>query len=668
MNFFQWLFDTSSFPDRWSCGDWSAFDGWLLILSDLAIFAAYSAIPISIAIFIAARKQEVLFPSLYWLFAAFIFSCGFTHLIDAIIFWQPVYRLSGVMKFITAIISGMTAVVLIRSLPQALSLAGTAQLNTQLNREIEEHRRSEAELVATSTRLELALQHSKLGDWVWDQKSDSIKLSNGATSILGLDSNTAASFDDILARIDPRDRDDLRRATDDAIKTKSGFAREFRLATGDARWASAQGLASIHQLTGSVHLVGILQDITERKQADAERDELLARERASRASAENANRLKDEFLATLSHELRTPLNAILGWSDILAEKPDPDLVAKGCQVIGRNVRVQTRLVEDLLDLSRITNGQTELERVAVDVIATLAAAVEAARITADRRHISLTTAVEADAPLIIGDQVRLDQIFSNLLSNALKFTEEGGRIHIRLTHNSDHLDISISDTGVGISTDALPIIFERFRQADSSTTRHHGGLGIGLSLVREFVEMHGGSIRAESPGVGLGTTMHLRLPIPATPPSFLPASDHVATATFNISEAPLEGSHILAVDDDPETLRLLDRLLTRAGASIVTARSAARGLEALSEETFDLLISDLGMPAVDGYEFIRQVRSLPTAQGGSIPAIAFTAFARPMDRQRALDSGYGNVLTKPVEPSDLLTAVIALSKGQPDTT
>jgi PAS domain S-box-containing protein len=399
------------------------------------------------------------------------------------------------------------------------------------------------------------------------------------------------------------------------------------------------------------------------KRAAVEREQLLEAERAARAEAERVSLMKDEFLATLSHELRTPLNAILGWSQILrSDDPGADTLAEGLAVIERNTRVQAQLIEDLLDMSRIISGKIRLDVQQVDLQDVVKAAVASVRHSADAKGIRLQVVLDPLAGPVRGDPSRLQQCFWNLLSNAIKFTPKDGRVQVSLERVNSHLEVCVVDDGQGIRPEFLPHVFERFRQADASTTRRHGGLGLGLSIVKNLIELHGGTVRAKSAGEGQGATFCIELPMmvvhapDARARRAHPRSSAVSSAS--VDHPSLEGITVLAVDDEPDARNLIRRVLEECGARVILAASAQEALERLSDDRPDMIVSDIGMPGEDGYEFIRRVRALRPEDGGRTPAAALTAFARSEDRTRALRAGYQTHVAKPVEPTEL-TAVVA---------
>ncbi|PSB30260.1 response regulator [Stenomitos frigidus] len=398
----------------------------------------------------------------------------------------------------------------------------------------------------------------------------------------------------------------------------------------------------------------LFKDISERKLAEQEREQLLAQEQAARAEAERANRIKDEFLAVLSHELRSPLNPILGWTKLLqTRKFDEARTAEALATIERNARLQTQLIDDLLDVAKILRGKLSMETTPIDLVFVVESAIDTVRTAAISKTILLHP-VLPQIGRVSGDSARLQQVVWNLLSNAIKFTPNDGRVDILLERVGNWAQIIISDTGKGINPDFLPHLFESFRQEDASTTRQYGGLGLGLAIVRSLVEAHGGTIAAASPGEGQGATFTIRLPLLDTK---LETRQPAECCRQNLD---LTGIRVLAVDDEPDARELLNIVLTQYGAEVLMVNSAADVLTALETFRPDALISDIGMPEVDGYTLIQQIRKLPLEKGGQIPAIALTAYAREDDRQRALASGYQQYVTKPLDPEQLVQAVIAL--------
>jgi signal transduction histidine kinase len=397
---------------------------------------------------------------------------------------------------------------------------------------------------------------------------------------------------------------------------------------------------------------------------EKERSQLLASERAARAQAEAANRAKDEFLAMVSHELRTPLSAMLGWSRMLTTgKLDPDTVSRGIEAIERNARAQTQLIGDLLDISRITTGKLQLNVRPLRLDSVITNIIDAMRPAAQAKQILLHANLDTNAGSISGDPDRLQQIIWNLLSNAIKFTPAGGRVEITLERVGTHVQTTVADTGQGINAEFLPHVFERFRQADSSSTRKFGGLGLGLSIVRHLVELHGGTVQVDSPGEGQGATFTVRFPLltgyeeSCNTHSVEHSGDSAVTA-----ELSLKGIRVLVVDDDTDSRAVIGEMLLQFGAEVLTAASAHDALQALELWSPDVLLSDIEMPNEDGYSLLQKIRSRDGNSGGLIPAAALTAYGRSEDRVRALTAGYQIYLTKPVDPHELAQVVASLVK------
>jgi PAS domain S-box-containing protein len=419
----------------------------------------------------------------------------------------------------------------------------------------------------------------------------------------------------------------------------------------------------------------IARDITERKRAAAElasqrraleaaiadRDRLLEAERHARADAERASRVKDDFVAMVSHELRTPLNAILGWTHLMMrDRRDPEVLDRGLEIVARNTRMQAQLISDLLDISRIVSGKLRLEIQDVDLRSTIADAVAAVQVDARERAIDVRLDLSEAVPLVSGDPARLQQVVWNLLSNAIKFSPRGGHVMVTLRSRESRIEITVADHGVGIRPDSLPHVFERFHQADGSITRRFGGLGLGLSIVKDLMDLHGGTVRAESAGEGRGATFTVSLP-PAVRQASPPLggdADGDVSKTESISLEPLR---VLVVEDEPDTREFLTRLLEAHGAQVSRAASAAEALSIFHDVRPDILISDIGLPETDGYELMQQIRGASGAGSAGIPAIALTAYARAEDRTRALRAGYQVHIAKPIESNELVATVASLA-------
>ncbi|HLA11421.1 MAG TPA: ATP-binding protein [Pyrinomonadaceae bacterium] len=406
------------------------------------------------------------------------------------------------------------------------------------------------------------------------------------------------------------------------------------------------------------HVAELSKYIAELQKSEEAREQLLLRAERALAEAEAANRIKDEFLATLSHELRTPLTSLLGWACLLrGGERDENLLTQGLDAIDRNARAQAQLIDDLLDVSRIVSGKLNLNVRPVDVSSVIEAAINVVRPAADAKSLKLEFKPQGFGA-ISADPARLQQIIWNLLSNAVKFTPQGGRIRVRLEQNGTHVKVSINDTGQGIGLEFLPRVFDRFRQADSSTTRGYGGLGLGLAIVRHLVELHGGTVWAESEGLGKGATFSVMFPL--LPERVEPLTSQ-SGEYYQLAPRSLDGLRVLVVDDEPEARQIISTVISRTGAEVKVCESVPEAMRALVEWRPDILMSDIAMPGEDGYSLISKVRSLPLDQGGGIPAAAFTAYARDEDRQRALEAGYQMHIAKPISSVQLVTMIARLA-------
>jgi CheY-like chemotaxis protein/nitrogen-specific signal transduction histidine kinase len=397
---------------------------------------------------------------------------------------------------------------------------------------------------------------------------------------------------------------------------------------------------------------------------EEERRLLLESCQVAHAEADTANIVKDEFLAILSHELRTPLTSILGWSKLLADgKLDNSTSKRGIDTIVRSARAQKQLIDDLLDISRIITGKLRLDVRPLELAPIIESVVDGVRPAADARSIHLQIALDSLTSPISGDPDRLQQIIWNLLSNAIKFTPKGGRVSVRLERIASHVEINIKDTGQGIAPELLPHVFDRFRQSDSSSTRRHGGLGLGLAIVRQLVELHGGTVAAESPGEGEGTTFKVIFPLLCVQHKL---SDVRQTTPLTASnpqtdrQPSLTELRVLVVDDEPDAREFVEVVLTGYGAEVVSVGSVVEALAEMERQRFDVLVSDIGMPDMDGYALISKVRQLPAERGGKVPAVALTAYARVEDRMRVISAGYQMHVPKPIEPAELATQVSRL--------
>jgi len=477
-----------------------------------------------------------------------------------------------------------------------------------------------------------------------------------------------------IMRLIPPDRHEEEREILSRIRRGERFDHfeTIRLAKDGRQLNVSITISPIKDSTGRV--VGaskVARDITERKRAEEqaemanrERLRLLASEREARSQSERASQVKDEFLATLSHELRTPLNAVLGWAKILRlGKLQGEELQQGLDTIERNARIQAQLIEDLLDMSRIISGKVRLDVQMIDLPAALNESIETLRATAEAKGVHLEALRHPFPVSISSDPNRLQQVFGNLLHNAIKFTPKDGKVHVRLERFESHVEVSFTDTGEGIAADFLPYVFERFQQGDASTTRRHGGLGLGLAIVKQLVELHGGNVRVKSGGIGQGATFIVHLPLRAVYAD--PDEERHTGVTLPenqpLPEVSLANVHVLVVDDELDARALVKRLLEMAGATVSMAASGSEAMECILARRPDVLVCDIGMPGEDGYSLIRRLRVLEESQESALPAVALSAYARSDDRTKAIRSGFQNHLAKPVEPAELLAVVSSLA-------
>ncbi|MFN2416007.1 MAG: ATP-binding protein [Pyrinomonadaceae bacterium] len=411
------------------------------------------------------------------------------------------------------------------------------------------------------------------------------------------------------------------------------------------------------------HVEELSRYLRELKQSEALREQILLREQAARAEAEAANRVKDEFLSTLSHELRTPLTSIIGWTSLMrAGQVRGEVQSQALETIERNARVQSRLIDDLLDLSRIISGKLLLDTREVELASVVSNSIDVVRPAANAKGIRLTYECEPGAKTISGDSARLQQVAWNLLSNAVKFTPQGGEVSVRLARDGARVRLTVGDTGKGIAPEFLPHVFDRFRQADSATTRSYGGLGLGLAIVRHLAELHGGDVQAESEGEGRGSTFSVTFPLAQAPCAG--GDEGPPAARAGARPEGLAGVRVLVVDDELDTRKLISTVIEQSGAEVTACATAGEALEKLKTWRPHILMSDIGMPGEDGYQLIRRVRALPADGGGRTPAAALTAYARDEDRARALAAGFQLHIAKPFSPGDLIAAVADLRSSQ----
>jgi PAS domain S-box-containing protein len=516
-----------------------------------------------------------------------------------------------------------------------------------------------SELSKSEERFRTLCACSPLGIYVADVEGRCTYINPRCQAICGL--TLEESLAEVWQReVHPEDRDRVVADWLAWIKESQEYSNEFRLAGSETvRWIHVQSSPMFSDLGKLIGHVGTVRDITDRKQAEEERGRLI-REQVARQEAERANQMKDEFLAILSHELRTPLNAILGWSRLLrVKKFDEETIDKALETIERNAKSQAQLIEDILDVSRILRGKLNLNKHPIRLESVIELAIDSLQPLAEEKSIVLELTSSPNVGEVIGDFDRLQQIVWNLLSNAIKFTQEEGKVEVRLESVGDEAQIQIIDNGIGIEPDFLPYVFDRFRQADSSTTRSYGGLGLGLAIVRHLVEQHGGKVDAENnPGEGAKFTVAL----PLAERNALADDDDWSQLNDQAGTLPnLVNLQLLVVDDDDDTREFLIALLEEEGAMVRSASSVAEALAALEISWPDVLLSDIGMPGADGYELIARVREMEVVRGGMMPAIALTAYARESERQQALQAGFQMHLSKPVEVPQLIAGIANLA-------
>ncbi|MBF2072571.1 MAG: PAS domain S-box protein [Synechococcales cyanobacterium C42_A2020_086] len=545
---------------------------------------------------------------------------------------------------------------------------------------ITDRKQAEAAVRDAEARLRLALESAEIGTWDWNPISGELQWDDRCKAIFGLSPEAEVTFETHLAGVHPDDRERLQQTVQRCLDPANGgkYSLEYRtigIEDGIERWVVTRGRVFFNAAGQATRFLGTILDMTVRKQAEAEREQLLAREQAAREQAEAANRIKDEFLAVLSHELRSPLNPILGWTQLLRSRSfDPDTTERALETIERNVKLQTQLIEDLLDVSRILRGKLVLNVAPVHLPTVIEAAIETVHLSAEAKGIQILPFLSPMPEQILGDAARLQQIVWNLLSNAIKFTPAGGRVEVRLEEvenresrigNRDdaplstphsYAQITINDTGKGIDPEFLPYVFDSFRQEDGRITRKFGGLGLGLAIVRHLTELHGGTVTAASAGANQGACFTVRLPllqVQTDSPEVMPPDAVLSQAM------PLTDLDILIVDDEADMRELLACILQLAGAQVRLAASAAEALDQIRQRSPDVLISDIGMPEVDGYTLLQWVNASRPEQR-PIPAIALTAYAGEANHRRALAAGFQRHLAKPVEPTELVQVITTL--------
>jgi signal transduction histidine kinase/CheY-like chemotaxis protein len=667
-DFLSRLFDASDFPARWQCGNWTAGHGWLHILSDLGVWSAYFAIP-CILVYFVLRRRDVPFPTIFWLFGAFILACGTTHLMEVVIFWHPVYRLAGVIKLLTAVVSWGTVAALVPAIPKALAMRSPDELLREIaarkqaegalqraNAELEMRvRQRTAELEQANAflresqrrekeradELEAILRATPTPVWIaHDPQCHRITGNPASFELLGLPegSNVSATSPDHDANkrgfreyrgdtpIPPDELPVQRAARGELVN-----GAEVKFVFDDGRVRHIYGNAvPLRNPDGNVRgCVAAFADVTALKQAEG--------------ALKEADRRKDEFLATLAHELRNPLAPIRNAVELLRRAgANADLIGQSGRILERQVAQMARLVDDLLDISRITRGKIQLRKERVELAAVVQGAVEECRPLIESHAHELTVTLPPGPVQLDADPTRLGQVLANLLANAAKYTDRGGRIWLTAERQGGEVAVAVRDTGIGIATEHLPRLFEMFSQAAPALERSQGGLGIGLALVRGLVGLHGGTVEARSGGTGMGSEFTVRLPLvdrPVPPPPEPVEAEQSRSGPKH---------RILVVDDNRDAADSLALMLRTAGHETGTAYDGLEAVQAAAAFRPDVVLLDIGLPKMNGFEAARHIRGQPWGKG--VALLALTGWGQEDDRRRALEAGFDHHLTKPVDP------------------
>ena len=556
--------------------------------------------------------------------------------------FQSEYRLVGEQGIRTVLVRGQVC----------LAEDGTPMRFPGVAIDITDQRRVEAALATVEGRLAIALQAGRLGTWDLDVATMAMTCSDTCKGNYGFPAGTPFSYEELQGAVHPDDIVRWGKVVGEAIATGSTFEMEYRTCWPDhsVHWVLVRGTCAVDENGKAVSMSGVSMITDAAKRVE---EELIS-----------ASHRKDEFLAMASHELRTPLNAILGWARMLRSgQLDPSGYLRAVETIERNAKAQVQLIDDILDGSRIITGKLYLEIRALDMTAVVAAATDAIRPAAEAKQISLTVSYDPLAGALVGDPDRLQQIVWNLVNNAIKFSPRGGSVNVELAKRGSNIELVVRDDGQGISSEFLPHVFERFRQGDESTTRRHGGLGLGLALVRHLVEAHGGVVSAHSDGPGKGARFSVSLPVRALHESKAPPVSRSFVDAGRIQPMSLVGVMALVVDDELDARELVATVLRANGAEVMKVASVAEAIRALDTTSPTVLISDIGMPDADGYALIEHVRSQIGTKGADVPAVALTAYAREEDRRRAIEAGYHTHVAKPVEPVELVRVISNLVKA-----
>jgi len=636
---------------------WSSVTAWTSVSANLTLGLAYAALAVTLAVSVR-RIRNLPFAWVYAALGAALFFIGFTHFFDVIAIWRPDPWADTGVRVLAAAAAVATAVLISPLLPKARALADSVRFSTRRGEQLEaahaELERAHADLTArerlaqrrawiSAEQLRSLVEAMPQLAWIAEPSGITIFRNRRWQEYTGL------ALDDPhdegwQAVHDPHTAAQVKDEWRDAVEAKLPYEVEasFRRADGEYRWFLVRALPLLGDDGCVLNWMGTCTDIHEQR---------LLHDEALRTA-----RMKDEFLTTLSHELRTPLNAILGWSRLLkagalpSEKQDSAL-----ESIERNAQAQARLVDDLLDISRIVAGKMRLDTVLTNPADAVESAVETVRSAATAKGVELNTEVDRSAGLIVADPGRLQQIVWNLVGNAVKFTPHGGAVLVRLTRNGARIELSVSDNGAGIKREFLSHLFERFSQADGSIRRDHGGLGLGLSISKQLVELLGGEISAESRGEGQGALFRVRFPVASEVRAAAPTTSWPTEPRERVAHPALRGLRLLLVEDDADSREVVHAILEDAGINVTCAVSAEEALAVLERTSIEVIVSDVGLPGRDGYEFIRAVRSNPALN--RIPAAALTAYAYVEDRKLALAAGFQIHLRKPFEQAELLDVI-----------
>ncbi|MEH2406325.1 hybrid sensor histidine kinase/response regulator [Nostoc sp.] len=535
-------------------------------------------------------------------------------------------------------------------------LVPSVQRALRSTKERRERQQAEKLLQKSEAKYRRIVDTSYEGIWMIDSQSRTEFVNQRFCEMLGYaaEEMLGRSMFDFIAQADGIAEETLKWLKREESDLKEG---QLRCKDGSYIWTLISARAIFSEQNEFLGAIAMLTDISDRKRTESERDRLFQLEQTARAEAEAANRIKDEFLAVLSHELRSPLNPILGWAKLLQSRKFDDIaLQKALETIERNAKLQAELIEDLLDVSRILQGKLNLKMIPVNLASTIQAAMETVRLAAEAKTIQIETMLDPKGK-VLGDSARLQQVFWNLLSNAVKFTPIGGKVNVRLECIDAQAQITVSDTGKGIHSDFLVHVFDYFRQGDSTTTRKFGGLGLGLAIARHLVEMHGGTISAESLGEEQGAIFTIKLPLLKDSVA-IEDDPNADSSTTIFASSPLMGVQVLVVDDNTDSRNFFSFVLEEFGAIVTAVGSADQALQALAQSKPDILLSDIGMPEMNGYMLMQQVRNLEAEVGGKqIPAIALTAYAGEINQQQALKAGFQQHIVKPVAPEELLMAI-----------